>query len=121
MLFRSEAIKFNDLEEALARADIVISSTSAPHIIIRKKVVLEAMKKRNKPLFLVDLGVPRNIEKRTADIKDVHFYDIDDLVSVREKNMTRRLGEVKKINKIIDDAVDKFMIKLNCVKCPING
>jgi len=120
-VFKGEAIRFDALEEALVTADIVVSSTSAPHIIIRKEVILKVMKKRDKPLFLVDLGVPRNIEKGTAAIKNVYFYDIDDLMSVREKNITRRLREVQKVNKIIDNSVDRFMIKLNCVKCPTNG
>jgi len=118
--FGGKVVKFNCLKDALIEADIVISSTSAPHFIIKKNMLLEVMRERILPLFLIDLGVPRNIEKVSCLVKNVYLYDIDDLVRVREQNIARRLKEVRKVNVIIEEMVRRF-VETKMERCAVRG
>jgi len=115
--FGGKVVKFDRLREILAETDIVISSTSAPHCLIKKEDVVQAMKNRNSPLFLIDLGVPRNIEKNISGMENVFLYNIDDLETVCEQNLARRWSEVKKAEEIIFAAAEKFYQKVNLVEC----
>jgi glutamyl-tRNA reductase len=85
------AIQFDLLEDHLARADIVISSTSAPHLVIHAEAVRRAMEvRRGKPMLMVDIAVPRDIDSAAAQIKNVHVYSIDDLQLIAAGNIARR-------------------------------
>lgn len=118
--FGGEAIRFSSLEWALKNVDIVISSTSAPHIILKRDTVDRVMQSRKTPLFFIDLGVPRNIEESIGQINNVYLYNIDDLIEVKDKNLVKRLIEVKKAEKIVNQAVDHSLKKLTLVTCPAN-
>lgn len=118
--FGARALRFDSLEWALRGVDIVISSTSAPHIILKKDTVERVMRSRKEPLFFIDLGLPRNIEESVAQIKNVYLYNIDDLVKVKDKNLTKRLSEVEKAEKIVDQAVDYTLKKLTLIRCSAN-
>lgn len=107
-LSHGEAIRFDLLSERIHDVDIIISSTSAPHILIKHQQILEVMKKRNKPLFIVDLGVPRDIEPSIRDISGVWLYDLDDLKNVVEENVALRSNEVLKVNHIVNYHCEKF-------------
>ncbi len=115
--FGGKAVHFDELRTMLSSADIVICSTSAPHYLITHEDIVSILPQRSKPLFLIDLGVPRNIEKTIADIDDIYLYNIDDLEAVCEKNLSRRWSEVKRAEEIIDGAIDYFSGKINLVEC----
>jgi glutamyl-tRNA reductase len=113
-VFCGKAIKFEECLEHLVSTDIVISSTSAPHFIITKGEISLVMNKRgNSPLFLIDLGLPRNIDPGVDEIENAYLYNIDDLARVRDANIKERLNEAKKAEAIIQSCVDSVIRKLN--------
>ena len=90
------AIQFDLLEDYLARADIVISSTSAPHLVIHADAVQRAIEtRRGKPMLMVDIAVPRDIDPAAAHIKNVYVYSIDDLQLIAAENITKRREAVE--------------------------
>lgn len=86
------AIQYDRFAEFLATADIVISSTSAPHAIVTRDMVKAALKNRRRrdPLFLIDIAVPRDIEPSVGDLDDVYLYDIDDLQQLVAEDLAER-------------------------------
>jgi len=115
--YHGQAIKYELLGEHLEKADIVISSTSAPHYVIHADQVKEAIKhRRGNPMFLIDIAVPRNIEPEIANIDNVYLYNIDDLQSVVSQNMDERNKEVEKCRVLIDEEVERFMARLEEMK-----
>ena len=103
-------VPFHRLTESLAEADIVISSSGAPHFVLESTVVAEAMRERNsRPLMLIDIAVPRDIDPAVKDIENVHLCDIDDLKEVSGLNHRRRAKEKRKVMAIIDEEVAKFI------------
>jgi len=108
--FGAEAIALSELPERLAEADIIISSTASPLPILGKGMVERALKaRRHRPIFMVDLAVPRDIEGEVAELDDVYLYTIDDLQGVVQENMQSRLEAAKEAEKIIDLQVLEFM------------
>jgi len=108
--FSATAVSFEDLKQRLAEVDIVISSTGAPHCIIRKVDMLELMPKRKqKPLFIIDLAVPRDVEEEVSKIDNVYLYDIDDLQKIVQQNISLRKNELSTCNRIIDQSCKAFM------------
>lgn len=113
--FLGTAVRFKDISRHLVAADILISSTSAPHFIIKKEHILETMQKRaGRGLFLIDLGLPRNISPEIKEISGAHLYNIDDLTGVCDANIKERRDEVKKVEQIIARCVENFARKLLC-------
>jgi glutamyl-tRNA reductase len=111
--FDGEAVEFNRLIEYLTRADIVISSTGAPGFILNKQTaegVIAARK--NKPIFLVDIAVPRDIDPEINSIDNMFVYDIDDLQQVADANLRERRREADQAERIVEDEVDKMMHRL---------
>jgi glutamyl-tRNA reductase len=112
--FMGTAIKFEDIFACMRTSDIIISSTSAPHFVIRKNQVKEVMRLRNNlPLFFIDLGLPRNIEPSVNDIENVYLYNIDDLAQVCDANIKERLNEAGKARKIIEQSLAGAQQKLS--------
>ncbi len=108
--FNATAVKFEDFKEGLVESDIVIASTGAPHCLIRKQDVSEFMpRRRQRPLFIIDLAVPRDVESEVNDIDNAYLYDIDDLQGIVEKNIELRKNELENCDKIIADSCDKFL------------
>lgn len=96
------AVGFEDLEDHLAAADIVISSTSAPHCVVTRKVVERACRRRRqRPMFLIDIAVPRDLDPEIARVRNAYLYDIDDLLEVVEHNRHEREGEAEHAESII--------------------
>lgn len=115
--FHGQAVKYDLLGEYLAKADIIISSTSAPHYVIHANQVKEAIKhRRGNPMFLIDIAVPRDIEPEVGKIDNVYLYNIDDLQSVVNQNIDERTREVEKCRGIIDEEVEHFMARLEEMK-----
>jgi len=107
--FRGKAISFEDLLNELIHIDIVICSTAAPHYILMKKEIQGIMKQRKqKPMFIIDISVPRNIDPEINDLDNVYLYDIDDLQGVIEINIQERNKEAQKADEIISAEVEAF-------------
>ena len=100
-----KAVKFDKLSEALLEADVVICSTSAPHYLLTKQIVDEAMDKRSNPgeLFIIDISNPRNVEKSVQDIANVQLYNLDDLQSIVDKNKEERQKRAEQAEKLIEE------------------
>ncbi|MBT8056579.1 MAG: glutamyl-tRNA reductase, partial [Gammaproteobacteria bacterium] len=104
------AMTLDRLEEALPKADILISSTASPEPVIRATDVKAALRKRRyRPMFMVDIAVPRDIEPAVSKVKDVYLYTIDDLQQVVDDNMQQRSEAARAAQPSVDDAVTAFM------------
>lgn len=103
------AIKFDEINEELKNADIIISSTGAPRFILNKEKLIPCMKARkNRPLFLIDIAVPRDINPDVNDLDNVYLYNIDDLENVVKENIDDRIVEIEKVKKIIKEEMEGF-------------
>lgn len=103
------ALRYDQLAQGLQEADIVISSTSAPHFVLLPEHVSEAMQARGgRDLCLVDIAVPRDIDPQVGEIPGVHLFDIDDLGGGVEAAAAGRVGEVEAAGHIAAEAADRF-------------
>ena len=108
--FGGYAISLTEIADHLAEADIVISSTASPMPILGKGAVESALKaRRHKPMFMVDIAVPRDIESEVDQLDDVYLYTVDDLQEVIQENMKSRQDAAKQAEEIIDTQVVHFM------------
>ncbi len=106
----SEAISLAEMPERLHEADIVVASTASTLPILGKGAVETALKKRrHRPMFLIDLAVPRDIEPQVDELKDVFLYTVDDLQKVVSENQAARREAAVEAEKIIDLQVVRFM------------
>ncbi|MGA9341922.1 MAG: glutamyl-tRNA reductase, partial [Rhodanobacteraceae bacterium] len=104
------AITLADLPRHLAEADIVIASTASRRPVLTRDLVASAIAARlRRPMFLVDLGVPRDIEPATADLEDVFLYTIDDLRRVIDDNLVSRQQAAREAEAMIELSVENFM------------
>jgi glutamyl-tRNA reductase len=111
------ALTFDRLDEALPRADILISSTASPEPVIRTADIKAALRKRrHRPMFLVDIAVPRDIEPEISKIKDVYLYTIDDLQQVVDENMEQRNAAARSAVAEVDESVAGFMRWLSGIR-----
>lgn len=98
-----------ELEKSLVEADILISSTGAKDFVISKEMMVKVEKKRKgKPLFMVDIAVPRDLDPRIADLENVFLYDIDDLEGIVEANLQERKKAAEKIMLMIEKEIVEF-------------
>lgn len=108
--FKGIPVDFNEFHRTLHKADIVLSSTGAPHYIIRPQEVTEALKvRKQKPMFFIDIAVPRDIDPKVNDIDNVYLYDIDDMQGVIEANVKERSKEAEKAEEIIAEELLEFI------------
>jgi glutamyl-tRNA reductase len=108
--FGGEALGWDRLAQALWRSDIVVSSTAAPHAILRPDMVSAAMRmRRNRPLFLIDIAVPRDVDPAVGELTNVFLYDIDDLQRIVSANLEQRQREVPRVRAIICQEVADFL------------
>ncbi|MFO7753844.1 MAG: glutamyl-tRNA reductase [Desulfobacteraceae bacterium] len=107
--FKGEAVKYEEMEAALKDADIIISSTGAEGYVLQAGQVKQVMKKRkHRPLFFIDIALPRDLDPNINRINNAYLYDIDDLKSIVNRNMEKRHQETVKAERIIEEAVVKF-------------
>ena len=107
--FKGVPVSFEEIGTQLLEADIVISSTAAPGSVITHDQVKGSMKKRkNRPLFFIDIAVPRDVEPEVNDLENVYVYDIDDLKGIIQVNLSQREGEAVKAERIVEEEVIKF-------------
>jgi len=108
--FNGKAVPFEEFTYHLPEVDIVVSSTGAPHFVVGVEDVRAAMKARKqKPLFLIDIAVPRDVDPRVNDLPNVFLYDVDDLTGVVEANKKERAKEAEKAEGIVADEVQGFL------------
>jgi glutamyl-tRNA reductase len=108
--FGGSAITLADIPQHLARADIIISSTASQLPILGKGSVERAIRERkHRPMFMVDIAVPRDIESEVDTLDDVYLYTVDDLREIIEENMHSRRQAAKQAEEIIDNRVEHFM------------
>lgn len=109
MHYQGYAIALTELAQHLPEADIVISSTASPIPVLGKGAVENALKiRKHRPMFMVDIAVPRDIEPQVADLADVYLYTVDDLKDVIEESMRSRREAAEQAMELIDLQVQEF-------------
>lgn len=104
--FGAEAVMLAEIPEHLPNSDIVISSTASQLPIIGKGTVESAIKaRRHRPMLMVDIAVPRDIEAQVSDLRDVYLYSVDDLKQIVDNNLRARQSEVRKADEIIQAGI----------------
>lgn len=112
--FKGQAIHFEKLVEYLPQVDIIITSTGSTEPIIRARDIRSVLKARkNRPMFFIDIAVPRDIDPDVNALDNVYLYDIDDLKEVVEENLANRREEASKAADIVDEEVDSFSVWLD--------
>jgi glutamyl-tRNA reductase len=113
----ASAMTLDRLGEALPKADILISSTASPDPVIRKADIKAALRKRrHRPMFLVDIAVPRDIDPEVSKLRDVYLYTIDDLQQVVDENMEQRNAAARSATADVDESVTAFMRWLSGIR-----
>lgn len=107
--FDGTAVNFDNFQEQLHRVDIVLSSTGAPDYVLGAKRLKEVCKeRRHKPMFLIDIAVPRDIDPAANKLDSIYLYDVDDLQGVVQANLKERQKEAAKAELIINEEVGQF-------------
>ncbi len=107
--FQGKPVAFNEIGPQLLEVDIVISSTaSSGYVITHEQVKGCFRKRRNSPLFFIDIAVPRDVEPKVNDLENAYVYDVDDLKGVVQVNMAQRAEEAVKAERIVEEEVIKF-------------
>jgi glutamyl-tRNA reductase len=107
--YHGSSVPFDELPEALERADIVVAATTSPHLLLEADEVAEVMRvRRGRPLLLIDLAVPRDIEAMCSSIDGVTLVDVDDLQAVAQGNRRVRQAEATRAEGIIEEEIQQF-------------
>ncbi|HXZ30939.1 MAG TPA: glutamyl-tRNA reductase [Terriglobales bacterium] len=111
--FNGQAIEFNRLYETCDRADIVITSTGSPHAIFRREHgELFLSRRKNRPMFFIDIAVPRDVDPEMNKLDGIFVYDIDDLQQAVASHVADRRKEAEKADNIINDEVERFQARI---------
>ena len=111
--FQGFAISLDEIPSHLREADIVVASTASPNPIITRAMTASALRARKRrPIFMVDIAVPRDIEPEVAELEDVYLFTIDDLQSVVKENMEGRRQAAREADQLIAAEADRFEMKL---------
>ncbi len=114
---QGKAVRFEDLLETLPQADIVISSTGAPHFILKKEDGAKILsRRRNRPMFFIDIAVPRDIDPDLNKLDNIFVYDIDDLHEVINANLAERTREAELGEKIVEHEVEQFLDRIKSLE-----
>ncbi|WP_243027473.1 glutamyl-tRNA reductase [Thermus albus] len=103
--FGGQAFGLEALPQVLRQADLVVASAAAPHYLVHP----DDLPRRSKPLFLIDIALPRNIDPRVGRLSQAYLYNLDDLKRVVEKNLKARQGEVPKVEALIEKALGEYL------------
>ncbi len=113
-LFQGTAVDYAELGAVLPDMDIVIASSAAPHYILTREEMQRVIAaRRNRPMFLIDIAVPRNIEPSVNEIDNVFLYDVDDLREVVDANLQERGKAAERAEAVVEEEVDRMMARLN--------
>jgi len=111
--YKGTVIPYEDFIARLSDVDIVIASSGAPHFILTREQMRKVMgARRNRPIFLVDIAVPRNIDPEANKVDGVFLYDIDDLQKTVDQNLKGRLNVAVEAERIIEEEVEKTLVRL---------
>ena len=103
------ALNWYHLPRALVEADVVVSATGAPHVVIQESDVKTALEERgDRPLYIVDIAVPRDVEESVGNLPDVYLYDIDQLQTVVDANLFQRQAAVPYVEEIVSQESTRF-------------
>ncbi len=106
---QASAVEWEQMPRALAESDIVITATGASVPVLSRVEVGAVMRaRRNRPLFLIDIAVPRDVDPAAGEIEEVFLYNIDDLQAIVQENLSRRGAEVGRAEAIVAEEVEKF-------------
>ena len=100
------AIKYELMPEYIKESDVVISATAAPHLVITREIMEDAMSKRSAEILLIDIANPRDIDETVTEIDSIKLFNIDSLRNVSERNLANRKNEIPKVNKIIEEEME---------------
>ncbi|MEM9533718.1 MAG: glutamyl-tRNA reductase [Pseudomonadota bacterium] len=108
--FRGSALPLNELEQHLSKCDLIISSTGATEPVITRAQLASALKTRKrKPIFIIDLAVPRDVEDGASDLEDIYLYTLDDLQRITEENQSSRRAAASVAEAMVSAEVDGYM------------
>jgi glutamyl-tRNA reductase len=111
--FNGEAVPFERLHETAGQADIILTSTGANEPLFRREHGERLLKgRRNRPVFLIDIAVPRNVDPEVNKLDGLFVYDVDDLQSVASNNSAERKKEAERAEKIVETEVDRFALRM---------
>jgi glutamyl-tRNA reductase len=112
-VFQGTPVEYTRFLSLLPEVDIVITSSGAPHYVLTKDEMQRIINaRRNKPMFLIDIAVPRNIEPSVNQVDNVFLYDIDDLQEVVNANLRERIKEAEHAEELVTQEVDRMMARL---------
>ena len=107
--FKGNAVSFEEIGSQLLEMDIIIASTASTEYVISYEQVKRSLRKRrNRPLFFIDIAVPRDVEPKVNDLRNVYLYDIDDLKGIIDINRGKRQQEAIKAERIVQEEMIKF-------------
>lgn len=102
-------IAWEQLKESLVHADIAIFSTGAPEAVLTKADLVPIMRKRkNRPIFIIDIAVPRDVQASAGELENVYLYNVDDLQSMVDQNVDERRREIARVEEIVVEEVSEF-------------
>ncbi len=108
--YHATPLALEELQQQLVDVDIVITSTSAPSSVLKRAEVVEAMHRRHhRPLCLIDLGVPRNVDPAAGEIENVYLFDIDDLQGIMDQHQAKRRQAIDQSQRILEQKADRFL------------
>ena len=111
-LFGGEVLDYADWKSRLAGMDIVLTSSGAPEYLLRRDEMRRVLdKRRNRPMFVIDIAVPRNVEPEVNELENVFLYDIDDLGRAVEENRKTRVKEAEEALQIIDGEIERLLTR----------
>ena len=108
------AVRYDEKDRYIACSDVVISATSAPHAVITSEMlrqIMENRENRNRDLMLVDIATPRDIEEAASELPDVKLYNIDGLKEISDRNLQKRMQEVGRVEKIIEEEYELLQLQ----------
>src|SRR5947209_11394783 len=107
--YGGDSVMFDELPRVLERADMLVAATASPHLLLEARELAEVMRLRHgRPLLMIDLAVPRDIDASCAEIDGVSLYDVDDLQAVIARNRAVRQAEARKAEGIIEEEIQRF-------------
>jgi len=113
VVFQGTPVEYSRFLSLLPEVDIVITSSGAPHYILSKEDMQRVITaRRNKPMFLIDIAVPRNIEPSVNEVDNIFLYDIDDLQEVVNANLRERIKEAERAEELVAQEVDRMMARI---------
>jgi glutamyl-tRNA reductase len=111
--FQGRAVPFERFTDHLAEVDIIMTSTGAPTFILGQKQMEEVLRRRkNRPMFLIDIAVPRDVDPKVNQLDNLYLYDVDDLQGVVQANLKERQKEAHRAEAIVGEEIGQFHLWL---------